>query len=203
MIKHILTIILAALLPIAASAVTAKDALDKTSQKVNSAGAVTAKFTATGDGATISGTLTMAKQKFCMLGDDFGVWYNGTDLWSYSVQAGETSLSCPLADELMEINPFYIIRNYSNIYTASKVSEGKGKYVVKLQSVKKGAMVSTAIVTIDTSTWLPARIDVTFANGNTLAIAISDAVISDKAPGASTFEYPANKYPAIEVIDLR
>lgn len=203
MIRHILTIILTALLPIGASAVTAQQALDKTSAKINGAGSVTAKFTAAVDGGAISGSMTIAKQKFNMIGQDFGVWYNGNDLWSYNKLAGETTLSYPVGDELLEINPFDIIRNYSAMYSASKVSEANGKCVVKLQSLKQGQMVSKALVSIDTSTWLPTSIDVTFVNGGSMKITITDAKVSDKAPSASTFEYPANKYPGVEVIDLR
>lgn len=203
MIKHLLTIIITVLLPLAASAVSAKQALDKTSATINGAGSVTAKFTATTDGGSLSGTLTIAKQKFNMIGQDFGVWYNGNDLWSYSKQAGETTLSYPVGDELLEINPFDIIRNYATLYSASKVSEGHGKCVVKLASIKQGSMVNTAMLTIDTATWLPTSIDVTFTNGATMKIAITEAKVSDKAPAASAFEYPANKYPGIEVIDLR
>lgn len=203
MIKQILTIILAAVLPVAASAASAKQTLDKTCAKINGAGSVTAKFTAEYNGAPVSGSITIAKQKFNMVGPDFGTWYNGNDLWSYSKQAGETTLTYPIGDELLEINPFDIIRNYSSMYTASKVSESNGQCVVKLQSIKQGQMVSVALVTIDTSTWLPTAIDATFTNGTSMKIAISDAKVSDKAPAASVFEYPADKYPGVEVIDLR
>lgn len=203
MIKHILTIILAALLPIGASALTAQQALDKTSAKINGAGSVTAKFTATIDAGAISGSMTIAKQKFNMVGQDFGVWYNGNDLWSYSKQAGETTLSYPVGDELLEINPFDIISHHSSLYSATKVSEGQGKCIVKLQSIKQGSMLSHAIVTIDTSTWLPTSIDVTFTNGSAMSIDITDAKVSNKAPAAAVFEYPASKYPGVEVIDLR
>lgn len=203
MIKQILTILLTAILPLAASATSAQQALDKASAKINGAGSVTAKFTATSNGVAASGTITIAKQKFCMVGADFGVWYNGNDLWSYSQQAGETTLTYPIGDELLEINPFDIIRNYSAVYTASKISEADGKCVVKLQAKKQSNMVSSALVTIDTSTWLPTAIDATFSNSSTMKITISDAKISDKAPASSTFEYPANKYPGVEVIDLR
>ncbi|MDE7375326.1 MAG: hypothetical protein K2N16_00590 [Muribaculaceae bacterium] len=203
MIKKLLTIMLAAILPLAASAASAKQALDKASAKINDAGSVTAKFTATSNGITAAGSITIAKQKFNMIGADFGVWYNGNDLWSYSKDAGETTLTYPIGDELLEINPFDIIHNYSALYTVSKVSEAGGKCVVKLKSIKQNNMVSTALVTIDTSTWLPTAIEATFTNGSTMKIAITDAKVSDKAPAASTFEYPANKYPGVEVIDLR
>lgn len=203
MIKKILTIMLAAILPFAASAASAKQALDKASANINGAGSVTASFTATSDGGTVYGTITIAKQKFNMIGQDFGVWYNGTDLWSYSKQAGETTLSNPVGDELLEINPFDILRSYSSMFSVYKVSEANGKCVVRLQSSKPGQMVSSALVTIDTSTWLPTAIDATFTNGMSINIAIADAKVSDKAPAASAFEYPANKYPGIEVIDLR
>lgn len=204
MLRNYLLILISYIFPFALSAMSAEEAMSKTAQKIADAPGITAMFTAVGQtSAPISGKLTISKEKFSMLGDDFGVWYNGNCLWNYAKQTGETTLSIPTSEELMEINPLDVISNYSTHYKATKISDKNNKIIIKLTAKSKGASVQTALLTVNTSTWLPEEISATFSNSTTLQISIASAKVSAAVPAQSTFQYPASKYPGIDVIDLR
>lgn len=202
--KHHFLLFIALIIPFALSATSAEEAMSKTAQKIADSPGIIAKFTAVGvNESSVGGTLTISKEKFSMVGADFGVWYNGDCLWSYTKQTGETTLSIPTSDELLEINPLDVISNYSAHYKASKLSDKNNKIIIKLTAKSKAISVQTAILSINTSTWLPEEITATFSNSSTMLISIASAKVSAAAPPQSTFQYPASKYPGIEVIDLR
>lgn len=195
--NRIYTFLIAMLLPVMAWAYSAQEVVDKAAEKIRTAGAITAKFTGTADG-----TLVTSGKKFSIDARGFGIWYNGTDMWTYSQQTGETSLTSPTPSELMETNPLEIIKSYSNKFTASKLGEQGGKYTLKLTPKAKGGSVKAATLVIDTRTWLPASIDMVLSNGSRFTLNIKSITVGT-APAASSFEYPQKKYPGVEVVDLR
>ena len=196
--RKIISFTLVILMPfLASAALTAQEAINKAAKKIDDAGAITAKF----NGSMI-GTLISSGDKFSIVADGFGVWYNGTDMWSFSSRAGETTLTSPTPSELLETNPLEIIKVHSSKYNAAKISEKNGKYTLKLTPKSKGENVKEATLVLDTATWLPASIDILFNNGSNFIINILSITEGKSAP-ASTFVYPQNNYPGIEVIDLR
>ena len=183
---------------------TANDVLSKTSLKINSAKSLTAKFTATAsEGKSTNGTLTISGRKFAMTADGYGVWYNGTDMWSYYANNKETSLTSPTDSELLEINPLMIVNQYAKNFKATIVSKSNNSYTVALTPISKSNTVRKAILVISTSTWLPTSIDATFSNNTSLKIKIISITEGKVAPAKSVFEYPKAKYTGVEVIDLR
>lgn len=197
-IRKIFSFCILLILPILASAaITAQQVMDKAAKKIGESGAITAKFT-----GSMTGTLVSSGSKFSIVADGFGVWYNGKDMWTYSSRSGETTLTSPTPSELLETNPLEIIKVHSAKYTATKVSDKDGKYILKLTPKAKGENVKEATLVIDTSTWYPASINILFANGSNFIINIM-SIKEDKNSPASAFVYPQNLYPGIEVIDLR
>lgn len=195
--KKILTIIILLLVPTITWGLNPQEALDQAAHKIQSAGALTVKFT----GST-SGTLVSSGKKFSIDTGGFGIWYNGKDMWTYSRQAGETTITTPTPSELLETNPMEIIKNYSNRFSASKISELQGRYTLKLTPKSKGENVKTATLVINTRTWLPASIDIVMNNGARFTLNII-SIKEDKSVIPSNFEYPQKNYPDVEVMDLR
>lgn len=195
--NKIYTLIIALLLPVIAWAYSAQEVVDKTAEKIRTVGSLTAKFS-----GTANGTLLTTGKKFSIDAGGFAIWYNGTDMWTYSQQTGETSLTSPTPSELMETNPMEIIKSYSDKFTPSKLGEQGGKYTLKLTPKAKGGSVKAATLVVDTRTWLPASIDMVMSNGSRFTLNIQ-SITTGTAPAASSFEYPEKKYPGIEVIDLR
>lgn len=190
-------ILMALLLPMIAYATSANDALAKASAKITSANSITAKFT-----GSAAGTLTVSGQKFAMVTGGFGVWYNGKDMYTYSKQSGETAITTPTKAELIESNPIEIIKAYKNNFTATKVSETGGKITIKLTPKRKSDNVKSATLVLNTSTWLPVSIDLTFSSNQRMTVNIT-SITEGNAMAASVFEYPKAKYPGVEIVDLR
>lgn len=201
--KTLITILAAFMAVISVNALTAEQILKRTADKVNSAPSASFRFTATtGDGAKTSGTLTMAKQCFTMITDVQSVWYDGKTLWSYSPASSETSVTEPLPEELLEINPFDILNQSSSRFTVKKLSPIGKDDRIELNARKQQMSVRRAVMVVDAATGLPKAIDVTFANSARMNIVISSSAIGKPLP-KSTFTYPKSKYPKSEIVDLR
>ena len=219
--KKILIIAFAALAAVCASAQTAKPAakqkattsqssattaaqlMKRAAQRLEAAPSLTVRFTATtGDGHSASGTIVMARSKFKLTMPGQNVWYDGQLMHSYSAATAETSLTEPTPDELLEINPFDILHQWSRGYDARMVKTANGAKCVELTSKRKGSAVSRALVTLSPATGLPTAIDAVMANSATMKIKVT-AAEQGRALPASAFAYPAKDYPGVEVVDLR
>lgn len=200
---YIIICVLAITMPAWTYGMTADQVLQKTARQISKAPSLSATFTATtGDGARTSGTYTMSGKCFSLVSGNYASWYDGSNLWSYSRASGETSLTAPTAEELIEINPLQVISGNSRSYKAKMISQDKNKYVLELTPLSKSSSVSRAIVTISARTWLPVSVDASFSNSARISISIPSAKIGKALP-KSTFTYPAARYKGVEVIDLR
>lgn len=203
--KRISAFILMLATAIAASwAISADEALKNASEALTSGNGVTATFSLASDGgAVVKGSFTMAGKKFAIVTPEYASWYNGVDLWSFSDQTGETTLSTPSQEELLEINPFEIISHYSQAYTAKNVKAPEGKVGVELKPKGKNASVKKAVITLSESTWLPSSIVIDFASSSSVSVSVISIAKPASPIGLSVFEYPLMLYQGVEVIDLR
>lgn len=186
----------------AMAAVSASDIISKTAEKINNAESITALFTTDYGDNRHSGSLTIAKSKFVIKSKDYALWYNGVHQWAYSKATGETNLTIPTPDELMETNPFAIINHYKTRYDIRLLSSPAGTYKVEMTSRIRSAAITKAILTIDRSSYLPTSIYVTLSNDTSMTISISSAKTGGVLP-ATDFEFPSAQYPGVEIIDLR
>lgn len=202
--RILITAILMLSAMLSCSAVTANDAMARSASAINGAPGLQAAFTAhASDGTEATGQLLMAHEKFAMATNDYGIWYDGTDLCSYYKSTGEATLTDPTEEELLETNPFDIINHYQTQYKASMLSENDNSCVVRLVPIKPAASIRTAVITIDSKTWLPSRIEVVFANNSSLVVDIAGIATLKAAPDASHFKFPRTSFPDAEIIDLR
>lgn len=185
-------------------AISAGDVLKNASEALMSGNGVTASFSLISDGGSpVKGTFTMAGRKFAIITPDYASWYNGKDLWSFSDQTGETTLSTPTEQELLEINPFEIISRYSQAYSVRNSKAPEGKAAVELVPKDKKTSVKRAVVTVSKSNWLPSSIVIEFASDTSVSVNILSISKPANPIGLSVFEYPLMLYQGVEVIDLR
>lgn len=185
-------------------AISAEEVLKNAASALTQGNGVTATFNVASDGGSpVKGQFTMDGQKFAMVTPEYASWYNGHDLWSFSDQTGETTLSNPTPEELLEINPFEIIKNYSKAYSAKSGKAPQGKSTVILAPKAKNATVKRAVVTVLQSTWLPTSIVVDFVSGSSVSVEVNSISKPGSPIGATVFEYPVMLYQGVEVIDLR
>ena len=184
--------------------VTAPQVMANTVKAINTAPSLQAGFTATSsDNERVEGTLCMRRDRFSMVTPQVATWYDGAHMWTYNKSAGETSLTSPTDEELLEANPFFIINQYSAYYKPRITRHAGESYVIRLESTSNDAPMKSADITVNSSTWLPTKVAATFANGSSILIDITSMRVLKSALPASAFTYPADKYPGIEVIDLR
>lgn len=182
---------------------TAAQLLERIAAKIDSAPSVSVKFTISGSDGPVSGSMTIAKERFVMTTPDMSVWFNGLTQWTFLQSTSEVSITEPTSGELLESNPFVIINHYKDGYTCRKLTPSGGHQRVEL-TPRKGVQsaIKSAIVTIDSKTDTPTAISVTFSGGTALSVSITSMTVGKGLP-LTTFDYDKKKYPAKEIIDLR
>ncbi len=191
-----------ALLPARLWAVeTAAQLLDRCIAQVNSAPSLEIKASmATNNGSTIACTLTLSREKFSLSSPQMLVWYDGSTQWTYSVESKELTITEPFDEELLQINPFAILKNYADNYTVRRLSSGIPK--VELVAKQASAPVKKAVVMLNPTTYLPDRLDITLSNNVSVCILVSSAKKGATLP-STVFKFNPNKYPVKETNDLR
>ena len=182
------------------AAETATQLLSKCAAKVDKSPSVTIKFRLAFGNRYSDCTMILAKDKYRLSSSDMEVWYDGKTQWTYAKASKELSITEPTTDELLECNPFAILKGFSKIYNCRRL--GGPANDIELTSKVKGSAVKKAVVSIDSKTSLPTKLVVTLSNGRTFSATVSSTT-AGKALPASTFTYDKSKFPAKEIVDLR
>lgn len=183
--------------------VTAQQVLSMSASNLKKSNSLSCEFSITAGGKKINGILKRAGNKFAVSTPATSSWYNGQLLWTYNSSSRETTLIKPTKDEIMEINPLLYIDTYSSDYNAALAkTQTKGYYTVNLFPKKKGSGIKVVVVTIESKTWRPIKLTVIQTGWKSVIININKLNFSAKF-NSSEFEYPKNKYPNVEIIDLR
>lgn len=202
-IKSLLLIIALAFTASAAPLPPASQVLTSAIAAINKMKAMEAGFTAECGGQSTSGTILIAGGSFRLVTPGVSTWFDGHTQWSYSASADEVNISEPTFEELQQINPFAILRSVEKHFIPRRLQAPKGCARVELTPAKNvSTPYSKVVLTVDDTTKLPVRIDVTATDGVMTSIKINE-IKAVKSPSASSFRFPAKQYPGVEVIDLR
>lgn len=186
----------------AQSKLTAEQVAQKAAAVISGAKGVTATFTVTSNGHTIKGSVKSAGNKFNVTLPDVITWYNGKALYTLNKRIGETTVTVPTAQELLESNPLLYVKGGSAAYTCRfSTVKRTGKYVVELVPKKQNTGLRKLTFTINSSSFHTERI-VVATSSTTATVDVTSFKTGTAAP-ASDFEYPKAKYPKAEIIDLR
>lgn len=162
-----------------------------------------AKFTVYNSGYSGGGIIRTSGQKFNVTMPDIGVWYNGKELYTYNSRTEETTLINPTPEELSESNPLaYVSGAQKNYNVAFSTVKKQGKYVLELTPKAKRGEIKRITLTLRSNDYTPEKIVVEPSSGNPVSAEISSFKTGVSFP-ANEFEYPKNKYPKAEIIDLR
>ena len=179
------------------------EVLKKAATAANSSKGIKGSFSLTMSGKSLTGKISVSKEKFTISTPVSSTWYNGTSMWTYNPSSKETTLVKPTAAELQEANPLTYLKTYATDFTPSfsnkKIS---GKYVVNLVPKSKRSGIKNIEVVIDSKTFKPNTFTITSRDGSKVILKMQTLQYGVSIP-VSTFEYPKNKYPKIEIIDLR
>lgn len=181
---------------------TAQQVLDNCNDKIKSSMSLIVTYTLTADGHSTDGQLTISGDRFTISSPDMMSWYDGKTQWTYARQIGEVNIITPTSEELQQINPFAIIRSFSANYTKSIVSENASTTTLMLKPQKSGGDITMAKITVGNSSWLPTHITLGLSNGHNVEIAIKKIDKGGALP-STFFRFNKNKFPGVQVVDLR
>lgn len=194
--------------PVSVSAATpglsASAVVSKAAQKISSTSGIRAKFKAVSGGRSVSGTLLASANRFSMVvAGAPSSWYNGKDLWTYNPSTGEATVMKPTPQDLAEVNPLnYIRRGATSFNAAFAKTQPTGRYVVELTPKSNKEGVKKVTLTVSRSSLLPEKVTVTTPDGRSATVTIS-SIETNMRIGLGNYEFPRQKYPKAEIVDLR
>lgn len=185
------------------ASLSAAQILQKSASALLKSGGVTASYTLKTGGVTETGSLSVKGKKFTISSTGRTIWYDGASLWTYDPTEKEVTLTAPTAADVASVNPYLLVSNYKNEYTARMVKGTvKGTYNVQLTPKNRQNFVKSAVLCIRASNYLPVRMDVTDRNGTKTVIVISDVRTGLKLSD-SVFRYSPKRFPGVKLVDLR
>lgn len=184
------------------NALTVHEVLDKAASKISTAKGISCNFTISQDGKSTKGTLKSSGNKFTIQTPANSTWYNGKTMYTFSASTSETTVVNPTVAELAEVNPLNYLKGYKKTYNASFAKKmPKGVYVIELTPIKRSTGIKKITVSLESSNFIPKSFVINGAGGS-VSVAISEVKLGTVL-GASVFEYPKNKFPKAEIVDLR
>ncbi len=199
--KRFLLFIYVAVAAIALKAETADAVLSRAASKLASAKSVTADYTVTADGQSMSGNITVAGDKFHVESREIKSWYDGKTQWTYSAEIGEVNVTEPTAEELAQVNPFAIINSFRSNFTSRLLGDKDGDISIEMLPKAKGD-IKKIILSLKKSTLFPSRIVIYMSSGSVLTINVKSISEGMRLPD-SHFRFSPSMLPGVEVVDLR
>ncbi|MDD4609577.1 MAG: outer membrane lipoprotein carrier protein LolA [Bacteroidaceae bacterium] len=194
---------------------TAQDRADGLLQKcillLEKSTGIQAKFTSTlrfssGEENSSSGEIYLKKERFKIVTPRSISWFDGTTLWSYVSLNEEVTISEPTTEELNEMNPYALISNYKQKYTAhyqgEEVLHQEKTYCIKLVPQDMESDFSSIKVYLTVKDLQPLSITSRLKNGDNGTISIDTFHATEKLSNAF-FHFPTKEYPTAELIDMR
>lgn len=182
---------------------TAQQILQKSASTLLNSGGITAKYTFKTGQYSESGQIAVKGKKYRITSSQRCIWYNGTSLWTLDVADNEVTLSSPTVAEASAMNPYLLVSNYKTDYTAKLVKGTvSGTYSVVLTPKNAQSYIKSATICIKSSDYMPVRLDITDRLGNKSVLIITD-IKTNVTLKDTEFSFPANKYPGVNLVDLR
>lgn len=201
-VLSVLIVMVIALNYIARGEETASQILAKAVNLITNSKGVECRFTIYNSGYSGGGEIKTQSNKFNVTLPDVEVWYNGRDLYTYNKRTLETTVVKPTQEELSESNPLAYVTDASKNYNvAFSTVKKNGMNVIELTPKIKNE-IKRITITFNKGEYSPKKIVVEPSSGNPITAEISSFKTSTSLSN-NDFEYPASKYPKVELIDLR
>ena len=186
-----------------------REILDRTAERMQAKGGISASFTTTTHIGTtphdtVSGTLCILGDKYVMSTPGIQTWFNGKEQWTLMTESKEVSLVTPTKEELQTASPTAFLTLYKqgfHLSSEESTLRGQKTWNVTLRPKKRGQEPSSIIVSVDQKTFLPLCLRIR-NEGNWTRISITDLKVNAGLSDAQ-FRFPSQKYPDYEVIDMR
>lgn len=202
--KTVITLILLSInLYVAQASVSVSTFMKEAAEKITSSRSLTSSFKIESQTQNpLSGKIAIKGNKFALTTAVSSTVYDGKTQWTISTTDKEISVFEPTDEEIAQVNPFAIIRNYNKDYSVKLISSDKN--IVKIQLIPKQTQTSikNVVITFAAATKQPQKMSITLEDGTVMQITISEIKTNVDIP-ASRFVVQTKDYPGYEIIDLR
>lgn len=150
----------------------------------------------------ISGNIFLNGNRFAFTTDEMECGYDGETLWSYIKNNEEINLSLPEEDEIININPYLLLKNYNSRFKCSFAGKNGDLETILLTPKNDADNIQSVKVSINSKLLYPTRIEVVNKDSSKIVIKVAN-YNSRINVDSSKFIFDKKKFPNIEVIDLR
>lgn len=185
----------------------AKEVLDKVVNLLHKEGDIQASFsTSVYQNNSIQsetmGVLWLKNESFVLETKEMKTWYNGKYQWSLIFDMEEVNISEPTEEELMEINPYQLLKLYKKGYIYALGDKTSKSQEVILKSQDKNKNFQIIRIWIDTNSYEPTSLEVLSKDKSLTKIKITEFKKKLNLSN-SFFKFHQTEYPDVEIIDLR
>lgn len=152
------------------------------------------------------GTAAFKGNKFRIETANINTWFDGKTQWVLIKDFDEVNISEPTMEEVASVSPLALLSMYKNGYKLGEPSEktvnGKSAYVIELSPIGSRSEFKDITVAIDKAANNILQVKLTFKNGVKNTIDINNYNTNFNFTDAD-FIFNKNKYPDVEIVDLR
>lgn len=178
--------------------------LERTAEAIRSSQGIKATFTIQVEDVETEGTIYLKGSKFKLETEDVTTWFDGKTQWTLVEPTEEVNISEPTAEELQSINPYAWLSLYKegyNVKYGGGANEGE-RSIIMTTSISRLDM-QCIVLTINERTLAPVRLSMAGRGGSDVAVIFINSYDDKQHYADEMFTYPAEKYPDVEVVDLR
>lgn len=150
----------------------------------------------------ISGNIFLNGNRFAFTTDEMECGYDGETLWSYIKNNEEINLSIPEEDEIININPYLLLKNYNSRFKCSFAGKNGDLETILLTPKNDADNIQSVKVSINSKLLYPTRIEVVNKDSSKIVIKVTNYNSRINVDN-SKFIFDKKRFPNIEVIDLR
>lgn len=188
----------------------ARKVLDSTAARINKAGGISLRFTATtlvgkAEQGRVSGTMDILRKRFVLSTPETKSWFDGKTQWTLQTDDEEVAMTEPTGAELQAINPYAFIEIYKQGFNykmkRGKLINGQTGYKIFMTADNGKQEIREIYLEIDEK-FHPVRVSMRQGRNNWVRIVVTNFSTGQKFPDKH-FAFPQNEYPNVEIIDLR
>lgn len=166
---------------------------------------VTYENAVTNDSETKQGKLLLKGNKFYFLLETIELFFDGKTQWMYMKEVDEVSISEPTGNELSDVNPILMIKEFRKTHTvqfdADDVASSQNR-LLNLYPFDKNADHFKVALVVKASTKQIVSIKISFKNGTSTLFSTKNYQTL-KTLSDATFVFDKSKYPNVIINDLR
>ena len=122
----------------------------------------------------ISGNIFLNGNRFAFTTDEMECGYDGETLWSYIKNNKEINLSLPEEDEIININPYLLLKNYNSRFKCSFAGKNGDLETILLTPKNDADNIQSVKVSINSKLLYPTRIEVVNKDSSKIVIKVTN-----------------------------